>query len=118
VIYSATCFLGLNQHNYLDNGSNLLDLVFSNCADFSIYLAEYGIVQTDRFHLLLIVDCIVSIKRATVGRSNAAVTQAIDLAVPSGHSKKHEYLPWISGKLILHSKKKYFYIRFKKFKTG
>jgi hypothetical protein len=28
VIHSATCFLGLSQHNYSDSGSNLLDLVF------------------------------------------------------------------------------------------
>jgi hypothetical protein len=28
LIYSAICFLGLNQNNYPDNGSNLPDLVF------------------------------------------------------------------------------------------
>jgi hypothetical protein len=28
MIHSATCFLGLNQHNYPDSGSNFLDLVF------------------------------------------------------------------------------------------
>jgi hypothetical protein len=27
-IHSATCFLDLNQHNYSDSSSNLLDLVF------------------------------------------------------------------------------------------
>jgi hypothetical protein len=33
---------------------------------------------------------------AAVDRLNAAVTQAIDLAVLSGHIKKHEYRTWFS----------------------
>jgi hypothetical protein len=53
MINSATCFLGLNQHNYPDNGRNLLDLVFffsPNFADLSVDHAEHGLVQPDRFH--------------------------------------------------------------------
>jgi hypothetical protein len=47
---------------------------------------------------------------AAVGRLNFAVTQAIDLAVPSGHIKKHKYPDWFSGKLKTYIKKKnYFY---------
>jgi hypothetical protein len=56
VNHSAFCFLGLNQHNCLDSGSNLLDLVFSNFADLSIDHAEYG-VQLEHFHHPYITDC-------------------------------------------------------------
>jgi hypothetical protein len=35
---------------------------------------------------------------AAVDRLNAAVTQAIDLAVLPGHIKKHKYLTWFSAK--------------------
>jgi hypothetical protein len=34
---------------------------------------------------------------AAVDRLNAAVTQAIDLAVLSGHIKKHKYCTWFSA---------------------
>jgi hypothetical protein len=48
---------------------------------------------------------------------NVAVTQAIDLAVPSGHIKKHKYPNWFSGKLKVYIKKNYFYRRYKKYKA-
>jgi hypothetical protein len=50
VIHSATCFLGLSQHNYSDSGSNLLDLVFPNFADLSVDHPDNGLVQPDNFH--------------------------------------------------------------------
>jgi hypothetical protein len=51
---------------------------------------------------------------AAVDRLNVAVTQAIDLAVPSGH----KYPTWFSGKLIACIKKKnYFHRRCKKYKA-
>jgi hypothetical protein len=62
-IHSATYFLGLNQHNYPDNGSNLLGLVFSNIADLSIDHAEYSLVQPDDFHPPVVTDCAVSVRR-------------------------------------------------------
>jgi hypothetical protein len=43
---------------------------------------------------------------AAADRLNFAVTQAIDLAVPSGHIKKHKYPDWFSGKLKTYIKKK------------
>jgi hypothetical protein len=53
---------------------------------------------------------------AAVDRLNFAVTQAIDLAVPSGHIQKHKYPDWFSGKLKIYIKKKnYFYRRYKKY---
>jgi hypothetical protein len=53
-----------------------------------------------------------------VNRLNVAVTQAIDLAVPSGYIKKHKYPACFSGKLKTCIKKNdYFYGRYKKFKT-
>jgi hypothetical protein len=48
---------------FLDDGSNLLDLDFSNYDDFSTDLPEYGIVQTGPFHPPFIADCTVSIRR-------------------------------------------------------
>jgi hypothetical protein len=57
LIYSATFFLGLYQHTYPDNGSNLLELAFSNFADRSVDHAEYGLVQPDHFHPPLIIGC-------------------------------------------------------------
>jgi hypothetical protein len=36
---------------------------------------------------------------------DAAVTQAIDLAVPSGYIKKYKYPAWFSGKLQTYIKK-------------
>jgi hypothetical protein len=55
---------------------------------------------------------------AAVDRLNFAVIQAIDLAVPSGHIKKHKYPAWCSGKLKAYIKNKnYFYRRYKKYKT-
>jgi hypothetical protein len=36
---------------------------------------------------------------AAVDRLNAAVTQATDSAVPSGHIEKLKYSSWFSGKL-------------------
>jgi hypothetical protein len=50
VIYFATCFFCLNQHNYPDNGRNLLDLFSSNFPDLSVVQAAYGLVQPDNFH--------------------------------------------------------------------
>jgi hypothetical protein len=66
LIHSATCFHGLNQHNYPDNDCNLLDLGFfftSNFADVSIDHAEYSPVQPDRFHPPFIIDCTMSVQR-------------------------------------------------------
>jgi hypothetical protein len=55
---------------------------------------------------------------AAIDRLNFAVTQAIDLAVPSGHIKKHKYPDRFSGKLKTYIKKKnYFHRRYKKYKT-
>jgi hypothetical protein len=48
---------------------------------------------------------------AAVDRLNAAATQAIDLAVPSGYIKKHKYPAWFSGKLKAYIKINYFYRR-------
>jgi hypothetical protein len=42
----------------------LLDLVFSNFADFSINPAEYGIVQPDHYHPHFIIDYIMPIRRS------------------------------------------------------
>jgi hypothetical protein len=39
-IHSATCFLGLSQHNYRDKGNTLLDLLFSNFAELSVNHVE------------------------------------------------------------------------------
>jgi hypothetical protein len=64
VIYSSICFLGLSQHNYSEDGVNLLDLVFPNSADFTIYRAEYGIVQSDHYHPPNITDCIMPIRHS------------------------------------------------------
>jgi hypothetical protein len=36
---------------------------------------------------------------------NVALTLAVDLAVPSGHIKKHKYPAWFSGKLNAYIKK-------------
>jgi hypothetical protein len=64
VIYSATCFLGLNQHNYSDSDSNLLDLVFSNFADLSFDHPEYGLVQPDHFHSPFVIGCTTPVVRS------------------------------------------------------
>jgi hypothetical protein len=50
LIHFATFFLGLNQHNYPDNGSKLLYFLFSNSADLSVDHAKYGLLQPDNFH--------------------------------------------------------------------
>jgi hypothetical protein len=63
LIHSATCFLGLNQRNYPDNGSNLLGLVFSNFADLSVDHAEHGPVQPDHLRTPFIVDCEMPVRR-------------------------------------------------------
>jgi hypothetical protein len=56
---------------------------------------------------------------AAVDRLNVVVTQALDLAVPSGHIKKHKYSAWFSGKLKTYIKKKnYFHRRYKKYKAA
>jgi hypothetical protein len=55
---------------------------------------------------------------ATVDRLNVAVTQAIDLAVPSGHINKHKYYAWFSGKLKAYIKRNYFHRRYKKYKSA
>jgi hypothetical protein len=44
MIHSAICFLEGNEHNYLDSGINLLDLIFTSFVDFIIDLAESDIV--------------------------------------------------------------------------
>jgi hypothetical protein len=62
VIYSSICFLWLRKYNYSKDGFNLLDLVFSDVADFTINPAEYGIVQPDHYHSPFIVDCIMPIR--------------------------------------------------------
>jgi hypothetical protein len=56
------CVAGLNQPNYLNNGNKLLDLVFTDFADISIDLPEYGANQPDHFRLLFIADCITQIR--------------------------------------------------------
>jgi hypothetical protein len=43
---------------------------------------------------------------AAVDRLSVVVTQATDLATPSGHIKKHKYPAWFSGKLKAYIKKK------------
>jgi hypothetical protein len=63
VIHSATCFLGLSQHNYCDSGSNLLELVFSNFADLTVDHPANGVVQPDNFHPPFIIDCIMPVRR-------------------------------------------------------
>jgi hypothetical protein len=55
---------------------------------------------------------------AAVGRLNVAVTQAIDLTVPSGHIKKHTYPTRFFGKLKAYIiKKNDFHRRYKKHKA-
>jgi hypothetical protein len=54
---------------------------------------------------------------AAVYRLNVAVTQAIDLAVPSGYIRKHKYPSWFSRKLKAYIKKNYFYKRYKNYKA-
>jgi hypothetical protein len=56
VIHSPTCLLSLNQHNYPDTGSNLLDIIFSEFADLSVDHAEYGPDQDSHFHPPCIID--------------------------------------------------------------
>jgi hypothetical protein len=51
---------------------------------------------------------------AAVDRLNVAVTQAIDLAVPRGHIKKHKYPAWLKAYI---KKKNYFYRRYKKYEV-
>jgi hypothetical protein len=55
---------------------------------------------------------------AAVDRLKAAVTQAMNLAVPCGCVTKYKYAIWFSGRLRSYIKKKnYFYRRYKKYKT-
>jgi hypothetical protein len=66
MIHSAICFLGLNQHNYPDSGSNLLGFFIffpPNFADHSVDHAEYDPVQPDNFHPPLIIDCTMPVRR-------------------------------------------------------
>lgn len=70
LVNSINYFLGLNQHNYADIGSNLLDLVFSNFADLSVDHVEYGLVQPDHFNPQCQFDflnCNISYKRFSPG---------------------------------------------------
>jgi hypothetical protein len=60
-IYSATCYLGFNQHNDPVNGLNLLDLVFSNFADISLSYIDQGLVHPDLLHSHFIIDCKISL---------------------------------------------------------
>jgi hypothetical protein len=64
MIYSAICFLGLNQHNYSDSSSNLLDPVFSKFSDLTFDHREYGLVQPDHFHSPFIIDCTMPVRRS------------------------------------------------------
>jgi hypothetical protein len=75
-IHSAIYFLGLNQRNYPDDGSNLLDFVFSsNFADLSVDHAEYGlnlIISVLFLSLIVqyqldVLDCFISYKRFSAG---------------------------------------------------
>jgi hypothetical protein len=54
---------------------------------------------------------------AAVVRLNVAVSQAIDLAIPSGYIKKHKNPAWFSKELKDCIKKNYFYKRYKKYKA-
>jgi hypothetical protein len=54
---------------------------------------------------------------AAVDRLNAAITQATNLAVPSGCVTKQKYPIWFSGRLRTYIKKNYFYRRYTKCKT-
>jgi hypothetical protein len=63
VTHSATCFLGLSQHNYSDSGSNLLDLVFSSFADLTVDHPANRLVQPDNFHPRFIIDCTMPVRR-------------------------------------------------------
>jgi hypothetical protein len=53
----------LNQHNYLENSSNLLELVSSNFADLSFEHTEYGLLQPEHFHPPPIIDCTMPVQR-------------------------------------------------------
>jgi hypothetical protein len=48
IIPSGICFLGFRQRNYLDSGSNLLDLVFTDFAYFSLDGTGKSITQLDQ----------------------------------------------------------------------
>jgi hypothetical protein len=39
LIHAISCFLGLNQHNYVSH-SALLDLVFTNISDLSVSISD------------------------------------------------------------------------------
>jgi hypothetical protein len=56
-IHSATCLLGLNQHNLSVSGGNFLDLVFSNFAGLSLDHVQHGLVHSDPFHPPFIIEC-------------------------------------------------------------
>jgi hypothetical protein len=58
------CFLGLNQHDYSDSGSNLLDLVFSNVAGLSVDHPKYGLDEPDHFHPPFIIDFTMTVRRS------------------------------------------------------
>jgi hypothetical protein len=49
-IYTSTCLLSLSQHNYSSNNGNLLDLIFSNVADFSVNYGVHSLVHPDVYH--------------------------------------------------------------------
>jgi hypothetical protein len=48
MIPSSICFLGFRQRNYLDIGSKLLDLVFTDVAYFSLVVTGKSITQLDQ----------------------------------------------------------------------
>jgi hypothetical protein len=64
MIHPATCFLDLNEHNYPDSGSHMLDLVyFFKFADLSVDHATYGLVQCTHFNPPFITDCVMPVQR-------------------------------------------------------
>jgi hypothetical protein len=120
----------------------LLGLVFSNFVDISFDYVDHGLVHPDPF----IIDCTIPLRRNNQNFNtphkryyvllyntlftydwsalfnetsvDAAVAQAINLAVPSGYVTKHKYPIWFSGRLRSYIKKKhYYYRRYKKYKT-
>jgi hypothetical protein len=52
---AAICFLGLNQHDTVPNGS-LLDLVFTNMNDLSVSISDFSMVSLDKYHPPLLLD--------------------------------------------------------------
>jgi hypothetical protein len=62
LIHCFSYFLGLNQHTYPDNGSNSVDLVFSNFSDLSVDRSAHGPVEPDHLRHF-ITACAMSVPR-------------------------------------------------------